>query len=209
MTIRAGLQVRGSITVDGGRPMPGSVRMAFTPADALRRLGVAIPADIAADGSFNIQGCPDGHFSLAVAPLGGDLYVEDMRQGGTSIYDTGFEIRGQNPDLIQVIIKSGAGTFDGTVQDSSGKPVIGGSVALVPATRRQNDALYYMSRSDSTGAFSIRGIAPGNYKVFAWDVMPPGAYTNAAFLEKYEERAIDVTFAPGAKVTSQVTAIPR
>ena len=209
MTIRAGLQARGSITVDGRTPTPGSVRMAFTPADALRRLGVALPADIAADGSFTIQGCPDGHFRLAVAPLGGDLYVEDMRQGGSSIYDTGFEIRGRNPDPIQVIIKSGASTLDGTVQDASGKPVIGGTVALVPATRRQNDALYYMSRSDSTGAFMIRGIAPGDYKMFAWDVMPPGAYTNAAFLEKYEERAIAVTIAPGAKVTSKVTAIPR
>ena len=209
MTIRTGQQARGSITVDGRTPMPGSVRMAFIPADALRRLGVAIPADIAADGSFNILGCPDGHFRLAVAPLGGDLYVEDMRQGGSSIYDSGFEIRGRNPDPIQVIIKSGASTLDGTVQDASGKPVIGGTVALVPAARRQNDALYYMSRSDSSGAFIIRGIAPGDYKMFAWDVMPPGAYTNAAFLEKYEERSIAVTIAPGAKVTSKVIAIPR
>jgi hypothetical protein len=209
MTIRAGFQGRGAVTVDGNAPRPGSVRMAFTPADALRRLGVSIPANIPADGSFTIEGCPDGHFRLSVAPLPGDLYVEDMRQGGSSIYDTGFEIRGRNPDPIQVIIKSGAGTFDGTVQDASGKPLIGGTVALVPATRRQNDALYSMSRSDSTGAFIIRGIAPGDYKVFAWDVMPPGAYTNAAFLEKYEERAIPVTIGPAAKVTSKVTAIPR
>ena len=210
MTIRAGMQVRGSITVDGSAPKAGSVRMALTPADALRRLGVAIPADIAADGSFNMpQGCPDGYFRLSVASLGGDLYVEDIRQGGMSIYDTGFEIRGRNPEPIQVIIKSGAGTLDGTIQDASGKQLVGGIVALVPATRRQNDALYYMMRSESTGAFSIRGIAPGDYKVFAWDVMPPGAYTNAAFLEKYEERAIPVTIAAGGKVTSKVTALPR
>jgi hypothetical protein len=209
MTIRPSFQTRGSVTVDGTAPKPDSVRMAFMPADALRRIGIAIPADIAADGSFNIQGCPDGHFRLAVASLGGDLYVEDMRQGGSSIYDTGFEIRGRNPDPIQVIIKSGAGTLDGTVQDASGKPVIGGTVALVPATRRQNDALYSMSRSDSTGAFNIRGIAPGDYKIFAWDVMPPGAHTNAAFLEKYEERAVAVTIASGQKNTTKVTAIPR
>jgi hypothetical protein len=210
MTIRAGVQVRGSVTVDGSAPKEGSIRMAVTPADALRRLGVALPADIAADGSFNIQqGCPDGYFRLSVAPLGGDLYVEDIRQGGSSIYDSGFEIRGRNPDPIQVIIKSGGGTLDGTVQDGSGKPVIGGTVALVPAARRQNDALYHMSRADSTGAFIIRGIAPGDYRMFAWDVLPPGAHTNAAFLQKYEERAIAVTIAPGAKVTSKVTAIPR
>ena len=208
MTIRPSFQAKGVVTVDGGAPKPNVVRMALTPADALRRLGVALPADIAADGSFNIQGCPDGAFRLSVAPMGGDLYVEDMRQGGSSIYDTGFEIRGRNPDSIQVIVKSGAGTYDGTLQDASGKAVTGGIVALVPATRRQNDALYFMGRSDSTGAFSIRGIAPGDYKMFAWDVMPPGANTNAAFLEKYEERGIAVTIAPSAKVTSKVTTVP-
>jgi Carboxypeptidase regulatory-like domain/Polysaccharide lyase family 4, domain II len=209
MTIRAGVQLRGSITVDGSAPRAGSVRMALTPADALKRLGAAMPADIAADGSFTIQGCPDGYFRLSVAPLGGDLYVDDIRQGGSSIYDAGFEIRGRNPDPIQVIIKSGAGTFDGTVQDASGKPLIGGTVALAPATRRQNDALYYVSRGDSSGTFAIRGIVPGEYKVFAWDVMPPGAYTNAAFLEKYEDHAIAVTIALGGKVTSKVTVLPR
>jgi hypothetical protein len=210
MTIRAGMQVKGSISVDGSAPQAGSVRMALTPADALRRIGVALPANVAADGSFNIeQGAPDGHFRMSVAPLGGDLYVADIRQGSSSIYDTGFEIRGRNPDPIQVIIKSGAGTVDGTVQDAAGKPVLGASVALVPAARRQNDALYYVSRADSTGAFTIRGVAPGDYKLFAWDVMPPGAHTNAAFLEKYEERAIPITIAAGAKVTSRVTPIPR
>jgi hypothetical protein len=210
MTIRAGMQVRGSISVDGSAPKAGSVRMALTPADALRRVGVALPANVAADGSFNIeQGCPDGHFRISVAPLGGDLYIEDIRQGSSSIYDAGFEIRGRNPDPIQVIIKSGAGTLDGTVQDAAGKPMLGGTVALVPATRRQNDALYYTGRTDSTGAFILRGIAPGDYKLFAWDVMPTGAHTNAAFLEKYEERASSVTIAPGARVTSNLTAIPR
>jgi hypothetical protein len=85
----------------------------------------------------------------------------------------------------------------------------GGTVALVPATRRQNEALYYVGRTSSTGAFAIRGIAPGDYKMFAWDVMPPGAYTNAAFLEKYEERGTSITIAAGAKATSKLTAIPR
>src|SRR5262249_45987570 len=74
MEIRPGMQATGKVTVDGKAPLLGAVRMAFTPADALRRLGVAVPADIAADGSFNIQGCPDGPFRLSVAPLAGDLY---------------------------------------------------------------------------------------------------------------------------------------
>lgn len=209
MTIRPGAVITGSATIDGSAPRPGSVRMALAPADALRRVGVAMPANFAADGSFTIPGAPDGRLRLSVDPLGPDLYVDDMRQGGVSIFDSGFEIRGRNPDPIQVLIKSGAGSLEGTVQDASGKLLTNAVVALVPVTRRENDARYYSSRSDSTGSFSIRGIAPGDYKLFSWDVMPPGAHYNAAFLEKYEERGIPMTIAASAKVTSKVTAIPR
>jgi hypothetical protein len=209
MTIREGFVITGSVTFDGAAPQQGAIRMAFMPADALRRVGVAIPANFAPEGSFTIPGAPDGRLRLAVAPLGPDLYVDDMRQAGVSIFDSGFEIRGRNPDPIQVLIKSGAGSLEGTVQDASGKLLNSGVVALVPATRRENDALYYSTRSDSSGNFNIRGIAPGNYKLFSWDVMPQGAHYNAAFLEKYEERGVPITIGAGAKITSKVTAIPR
>jgi hypothetical protein len=39
--------------------------------------------------------------------------------------------------------------------------------------------------------------------------MPPGAVSNAVFLQKYEERGIAISLAPGAKITQKVTAIPR
>ena len=209
MTIRAGAVITGSLTIDGSAPKPGLIRMAFTPADALRRVGVAIPANFDAEGSFTIPGAPDGRFKLSVAPPGPDLYVDDMRQAGVSIFDSGFEIQGRNPDPIQVFIKSGAGSLEGTVQDPSGRLLSGGVVALVPATRRANEALYYSARSDSTGSFSIRGIAPGDYKLFSWDIMPPGAHYNAAFLEKYEELGIPMTVAAGSKANLKVVAIPR
>jgi hypothetical protein len=208
LTIRPGFEVKGKIVVDGTAPAANTVRLAFEPADALRRLGVAAPANIAADGSFSSLQLPEGRFRV-IARIPPDLYLEDIKQGGVSIFDSGFEIRGRNPDLIEVALKSGAASFDGTIQDNAGKPLIGGSVALVPVSRRENPSLYYSVSSDSAGSFAIRGITPGDYKLFSWDYMPPGAASNAAFLEKYEEKAIGISFTPGAKVTQKVTAIPR
>ena len=213
MTIREGFVITGSATIDGKAPPQDGDREAFgivfRPADGLRRIGIGLPANFEPDGSFKIPGAPDGRFRLAVLPFGPDIYVDDIRQAGVSIFDSGFEIRGRNPEPIQVLIKSGAGSLEGTLQDASGKLLTGGVVALVPATRRENDALYFTARSDPSGNFVIRGIAPGNYKLFSWDVMPPSAQYNAAFLEKYEERGVPITIAAGAKLTSKVTAIPR
>jgi hypothetical protein len=211
LTIRpAGAQIRGSITVDGNVPRPGT-QIVFTPADVLGRLGMAMPARTEDDGSFMISGVPDGRFRLPfnAVSLAQDFYVDDVRQGGVSVFDSGFEARGADSDPIQVLIKSGSGSLDGTLQDASGRLLRDGVIALVPATRRENEALYHSSRSDSTGNFSIRGITPGDYKLFAWDSMPGSAHYNAAFLEKYEERGMPITIAVGAKLTPKVTAIPR
>jgi hypothetical protein len=209
VTIRPGFVVTGSATIDGSAPGERSIPLGFSPADSLKRIGMNRLAEPGAEGSFTIAGAPDGRFRLSLLPLGPEFYVDDVRQAGVSIFDSGFEIRGRNPDPVQVLIKSGAGSLEGTVQDAAGKLLSAGVVVLVPATRRENDALYYNTRSDSAGNFSIRGIAPGDYKLFSWDVMPQGAHYNAAFLEKYEERGIPITIAPRARLTSKVTAIPR
>jgi len=208
LTIRSGFEVKGRITVGGKLVDVSTIRLAIEPADALRRLGVVIPANIASDGSFSCPPLPDGRFRV-LAQVQPDLYLEDIKQGGVSVFDSGFEIRGRNPDPLEVSFKTGAASFEGTLQDAAGKLLIAGSVALVPITRRDNPSLYYSASADSSGSFTIRGIAPGEYKLFAWDYLPPGAASNAAFLEKYEDKGLAISFATGAKTTQKVTAIPR
>jgi hypothetical protein len=208
MTIRPGFVVTGSSTIDGNVPSE-PIFIGLMQADGLRRIGRFPPPSLGADGSFTIPGVHDGRFKLVMSRFSPDHYVDDVRQAGVSVFDSGFEIRGRNPDPLQVFFKSGAGSLEGTVQDASGKLLSGGVVALVPATRRENDALYYSARSDSGGNFNIRGIAPGNYKLFSWDVIPLTAELNAEFLEPYEERGIPITIAAGGKVTQKVTSIPR
>ena len=47
----------------------------------------------------------------------------------------------------------------------------------------------------------MTGIAPGDYKIFAWENLPNGAEENAEFLERYETRGKVVTVSAGATIT--------
>lgn len=208
LTIRPGVLVKGNIMLDG-KGISDRALVRIEPADTLKRLNAQLSANMDANGAFTIAAVPDGRFRLSVAVLNPDLYVDDIQQGGVSIYDKGFEIRGGAPDPIEVSVKAGTASLTGTLQDPSGKLLGGGAVALVPATRRDNPSLYRVSSADATGGFTIREIPPGDYKIFSWDYMPEGAAYNAAFLEKYEERGIPITLAAGAKLTSKVTLIQR
>jgi hypothetical protein len=82
-------------------------------------------------------------------------------------------------------------------------------VVLVPeARRRSNSALYVVGTSDASGRFTLRGIAPGDYKVFAWESIPAFAYQNAAFIAKHEDRGKIVRVGQSGTATAELTIIP-
>lgn len=75
-----------------------------------------------------------------------------------------------------------------------------------PPTAESRDA---DGSSDSEGNFSLSGIAPGSYKLFAWqETVWIGARRNPAFIASYEEHGRPVTVAGASTVTAELTAIP-
>src|SRR6185436_7323454 len=91
---------------------------------------------------------------------------------------------------LEVVISRGAGVVSGIVMDGVNTPAQGAVVALVPDEKRfPNRALFATAVSDSSGQFSFRGVAPGDYRLFAWESTPPNAYQNALFIRKYESKA--------------------
>jgi hypothetical protein len=57
---------------------------------------------------------------------------------------------------------------------------------------------------------TFSAVAPGEYKVFAWERLPFGfgAEEDAEFLAKYEQRGRVVTLSDGETADIQVTVIP-
>jgi len=61
--------------------------------------------------------------------------------------------------------------------------------------------------SDSSGRFTFRGVAPGDYRLFAWESTPANAYQNAGFIGKYESKAHIVHVGQGGTVTASLKLI--
>ncbi|HEY2573046.1 MAG TPA: carboxypeptidase-like regulatory domain-containing protein [Verrucomicrobiaceae bacterium] len=166
-----------------------------------------------ADGNIAMTNLPEALFFVAgILGLPADGYVSEMRQGSRSIMDDGIVTVGKTmPDPLEVVISRGGGTIAGTVQDAQHRPVIGARVFLIPDLPRRGNLLLYKTPASSTmGAFSITGVAPGAYKIFAWDVMPPqGAEQNSEFLSRYDALGTPVIVNTGAPATNiQVSLIP-
>lgn len=156
-------------------------------------------------GVFTYPSVPEGRYFIAVTPLPPNAYVEDVRVAEHSVLDDGFVVGTLSGD-IEVRVSTKGAKITGVVRDADQKIVPATRVVLVPAmSRRQNIALYKSATTDAKGSFSMNGIAPGEYKLFAWDFPFQGtAYMNADFMAPYEESGKAITIAAGASMTADL-----
>jgi len=185
-------------------PMGGSSRV------ALYTLTTARASAVAADGSFAVTSVPPGRFRIAaVSGLPADFYIADVIQNSTSVFDAGFDVDNHSPAAIEILISNGAGTVDGIVHDSHMKTVAGAVVALVPESKHfDNRALFATATSDASGQFAFHGIAPGDYRLFAWENTPPNAYQNAGFIRKHDSKAQPVHVVQRGTARVDLSVIP-
>jgi hypothetical protein len=158
---------------------------------------------MAGDGTFVIRGLTAGRYYVFLAEtarMNSSLwYVSAMRQGGVDIRHDGIvDVRpGTLP--LEITLSPGAGTITGVVDAPGGSPPIRADVVLVPQFSRRSNRLFYdRTGIDDTGHFKFEGVAPGEYKVFAFEQLQESAEQNPAFIARYETLGQSVTVSSGS-----------
>ena len=88
-------------------------------------------------------------------------------------------------------------------------PWPGARVVLIPsgALRSRTD-LYKDTRADALGRFTMMGIPPSEYKLFAWQEVELDAYQDPDFLRLYEDQGVPVTVQEKGILSMQLSLIP-
>lgn len=137
------------------------------------------------------------------------LYVKAIRLNGRDVLTGGLHLESAPNGPLEVVISSNGGTVGGRVLDSSGKPVPNIKTVLVPnAPRRQRGDLYKYVSTDDAGRFQLSGIAPGDYRVLAWERVEEGAWQDPQFLRLFENEGAPVHIEEGSRVTVDTRLIP-
>jgi len=72
---------------------------------------------------------------------------------------------------------------------------------------RGSRRLYKPASTDQYGRFELRGIAPGDYKLFSWEEAESGSWEDPEFLRPFEEKGEKVSLQEGDQKTLNLTAI--
>jgi hypothetical protein len=150
----------------------------------------------------------DGNYHVEVDGQSKDCYIKDIRYGPSDGLDDGFTVSKGAPANLEITISSRGARLQGTASDADGLPAAGVWVVLVPsAPHRSHHRLYKSLTTDQYGHFDLRGIAPGDYKLFSWNQVEDGAWEDADFLKPFEEKGEKVTVQEGDAKSVNLTTI--
>jgi Carboxypeptidase regulatory-like domain len=163
-------------------------------------------ANVATDGTFVIPNVLSGFYSVGVDGLPPDAFIADIRYDGTSVLEAAHDLNG--PEIqtgsasspLEIVLSYNGGAVDGVID--AGVKAAGASVVLVPATHRRFVQSYYKAViAGPAGAFSLKGVPPGQYQLFAWRNVPDTAWMNPEFMSRWEGRGLLITILPGDTVS--------
>ena len=145
---------------------------------------------------------------MTLSQLPPDLYVKEGRFNQADVLNKPLQFSGSASSPLEIVLSARAGQLEGTVTDDNRQPVVDTSVVLIPDQNRDRVDLYKSSVSDQNGLFIIRGITPGEYKVFAWEALEPFAYFDADVLRRFEMQGKSVRIAESDRLTTDIRLIP-
>ena len=203
-----GAEITGTVRLEGGgQATPSPVRLnnpiLFTSVDDPAE-GPA-GAEVKQDGTFRTIGMLPETYTVAVDGVPGDYYVKSIRFAGRDITHSNLDLTSGAGGVMEVLLSPTAAHVSGIVHDSTGNPAPGAKVQLwAPGKDTAEQTL-----ADEKGAFEFAGLAPGEYRVIAWEAVDDDLSDDATFRARFQNRATPVTVTEGARQKADVTWVPR
>jgi len=206
LTITPGITVPGRVVWDGKASMDrDELLVSIAPTDS--RISFYGPARVMGN-SFVLKDVFDGTYRLGVLGQSKDCYVKSLRYGSSDALQGGFTVLRGIPASLEVTISSRGARVQGAVTDNDNLPITGVWVVLVPdEAHRDQSRLYQKAATDQYGRYLLRGIAPGDYKIFAWEKVEDGAWEDPDFLTTFEDRGQKISVQEADAKTIDIVGI--
>jgi len=158
-----------------------------------------------------MKAVPSGRYHLLVGARGSsdklrDYFTKSVMLNAQEVGDSGFRVNSATD--LEVVISAKGATVEGTVVDDKGNPVPSATVVDIPDsdhTLRRD--LYQQDTTDDLGHFSLRGLNPGSYTMFAFEDLEDSP-EDPGFLATFGSKGVRVAADEGTDNRIVVKLIP-
>jgi hypothetical protein len=207
VTIAPGISINGRIIWDG-KPSLDKDELTVTPMPVDLNFIFRSSTRVTQGNFFTLKDIGEGTYLAEVGGESKDCYIKNVQYGSSSALEDGFTVVRAAPATLEITISSHGARVQGTVADKDGLPAAGVWVVLVPElAHRTQDRLYKTLTTDQYGHFNLRGIPPGEYKLFSWEEVESGAWEDPEFLKPFEEKGEKIVLQEGDQKTLSLATI--
>jgi hypothetical protein len=201
------LTVSGSVKVEGQQGT--SVQRLSLALVSVDGMPVGTPTGrAAAAGTFSIASVFPDRYYLNVSGLPEGAYVKSVKLANQEVIDKGIDLSNfRTTAALDVVLSLNGATLEGTVT-ADDKPATGSYVAvLADPLRAGQPYLNKFATADQDGKFTIQGLAPGGYKVYAWEEPQSELSRDPGLATPFEQRAVKINLDEGASQHVDLTAL--
>ena len=163
-------------------------------------------------GNFEWKNVDPGNYIVQVFGGNGQgFFLKSVRLGGRDV-TTGFTVSG--PALLELVVSTKGGAVEGTVVEKEkdvedAHPVANATVVAVPEEKYRKLADHFgMAQTDQHGRFTVRGLAPGGYTLYAWQDLEDGVWRDPDFLKSQEPNGTSLKVEEGSHQTVELKLSP-
>jgi protocatechuate 3,4-dioxygenase beta subunit len=201
-------ELKGRLSIEG-RMLPANVDPQITLEPTVSSIGWGAGASVKADGSFTLSNVTPARYQVHTFGIPEDYYIKSVRLGDKDVLESGLDFPAGAGGALLIVVSSNGGQIEGVVLNADEQTVSAARVVLVPDESRRAQSRFYRDAStDQYGRFTIKGIAPGGYKLFAWEDVEDGAYENPEFLKQFEALGEPKSIREGSRESAQLKLIP-
>jgi hypothetical protein len=205
LTLEPPVEVQGRVIIEGADDLKDGAHLTLLsddPDSGGRDL------QLKADLTFKLEGMTAGPYHLSRAGTPEEFYLKSIHMGEQDVTETGIDLTPGVPADLTIVLSANSGVIEGSVQTAKDEPAKGAAVILIRAPARKPLQRRYTASTDQNGHFIIKGIAPGEWKIYAWEEIEAGAEEDPDFMKPHESQGESVSIKERGHETVQLKVIP-
>jgi protocatechuate 3,4-dioxygenase beta subunit len=155
-------------------------------------------------GNFRLHSIPAAMYRVRVGGVPEGSYLKSIHFGGEDITGKTLDLNSGAGGEMEIVISSNAAAISGVVRNHNGEGVPAVNIEVYLGERFDR-----VATTDQNGAYRVSSLAPGDYRIYAWENIEPGFSLEPSFRKNFESRAAAVKLEEKSHESVELKLIPK
>jgi len=157
------------------------------------------------DGTFRMGNIQPDRYRFRVNGHPPGSYVKLIRLGGQEITAPILDLTSSPGGNLEIVLSPNAAEVSGTVRNENGDA----AQATLTVWQSSDTLLILPETFRANGSFRLTGLAPGEYRLIAWEKIDSDLAGDPEFRKKFESHAVKVTLRENSRENVDLKVVPR